>query len=364
MVVILSSLSSSGDIVGLGMSFYKILGLKRNATLDEVRDAYKANALRLHPDKPGGDAVKFRELQKAYETLRDTNSRREYDQEMHDKMKAKGLGYRRPAPLSTVKKVFQFNLLDGSIYDFEISPEQFHCKFRHGDLVKGPDGDVGILIGLASNGVYWRKQDDNFASLLYCPGFGGDHGVKLLHRDVEREQHERREILVRRQSERSLLHLRQCSVALQRLREEEKKKRLAIYTAVDLFFQEFHSNVRAWQEAIPPRLSRVRSSTPLIRRPAMRLSTQVSDVPLTPRRAPGTPTSSCCYSPTIAVVAAQPATSASPGGSVPRLNIEALCTPLATDSHVRSYPLFRCHSARLVRRSEASPTASCLGREK
>ena len=62
------------------MDPYGALGLQRGATEDEVKKAYRKLALRLHPDKPTGDAEKFKKIQEAYEVLSDPQKRQNYDQ--------------------------------------------------------------------------------------------------------------------------------------------------------------------------------------------------------------------------------------------------------------------------------------------
>jgi len=63
--------------------FYKILGVQRSATLDEIRKAYRKLARKYHPDiNPGDKAAeeKFKEISSAYEVLGDTEKRRRYDE--------------------------------------------------------------------------------------------------------------------------------------------------------------------------------------------------------------------------------------------------------------------------------------------
>lgn len=60
--------------------YYTILGVQRNASVDEIKRAYRKGASQYHPDREGGDKVKFQELQQAYETLSDPQKRQQYDQ--------------------------------------------------------------------------------------------------------------------------------------------------------------------------------------------------------------------------------------------------------------------------------------------
>ena len=57
---------------------YKVLGVRPAATRDEIRAAYRARVVRLHPDK-GGDPARFQECQAAFETLYDDQARAAYD---------------------------------------------------------------------------------------------------------------------------------------------------------------------------------------------------------------------------------------------------------------------------------------------
>jgi DnaJ-class molecular chaperone len=58
--------------------YYQILGIDRNATESDIKRAYKKLASQHHPDK-GGDQEKFKEIQKAYDVLKDPEKRQQYD---------------------------------------------------------------------------------------------------------------------------------------------------------------------------------------------------------------------------------------------------------------------------------------------
>ena len=60
------------------MDYYEILGVNHTTTPDEIKKAYRKLASKHHPDK-GGDPEKFKEIQRAYETLSDADKKYEYD---------------------------------------------------------------------------------------------------------------------------------------------------------------------------------------------------------------------------------------------------------------------------------------------
>ena len=60
-------------------SYYDVLGVKRDASGDEIKKAFRKLAAKYHPDA-GGDEQKFKEVSEAYTTLSDPQKRREYDQ--------------------------------------------------------------------------------------------------------------------------------------------------------------------------------------------------------------------------------------------------------------------------------------------
>lgn len=58
---------------------YSILGVSNTASQDQIKQAYRKLAKQHHPDT-GGDETKFKEVNAAYQTLKDVGRRRDYDQ--------------------------------------------------------------------------------------------------------------------------------------------------------------------------------------------------------------------------------------------------------------------------------------------
>ena len=59
--------------------YYKILGVSKTATQDEIKKAFRRLARKHHPDA-GGDEARFKEINEAYEVLSDEEKRKIYDQ--------------------------------------------------------------------------------------------------------------------------------------------------------------------------------------------------------------------------------------------------------------------------------------------
>ncbi|NBP58517.1 J domain-containing protein [bacterium] len=62
--------------------YYDILGVDKNASPDEIKQAYRKLAGRHHPDR-GGDTQQFQRIQEAYNTLGDPQKKQEYDTPKH-----------------------------------------------------------------------------------------------------------------------------------------------------------------------------------------------------------------------------------------------------------------------------------------
>ena len=65
--------------------YYEILGVARDATAEQIKDAYRTLAMKFHPDKnkDAGAEDRFKEISEAYAVLSDDETRATYDQYGH-----------------------------------------------------------------------------------------------------------------------------------------------------------------------------------------------------------------------------------------------------------------------------------------
>lgn len=77
----------------MGKDYYKILGISKGASEDEIKKAYRKMALKYHPDKnksPGAEE-KFKEIAEAYDVLSDPQKKEIFDQYGEEGLKG-GMG--------------------------------------------------------------------------------------------------------------------------------------------------------------------------------------------------------------------------------------------------------------------------------
>lgn len=81
---------------------YAILGVTANATLVEIKTAYRKMASQLHPDKNASlDApAKFRKVQEAYEILSDADKKKAYDENRRRSL--------LDSPIETAREIWQY----------------------------------------------------------------------------------------------------------------------------------------------------------------------------------------------------------------------------------------------------------------
>ena len=74
--------------------YYDVLEVSRNATGDEIRNAYRKLALKHHPDRNSGNEESeklFREAAESYEVLSDGDKKQRYDRYGHEGLSGAGV---------------------------------------------------------------------------------------------------------------------------------------------------------------------------------------------------------------------------------------------------------------------------------
>jgi len=86
----------------MAKSYFAILGISPNATVDEIRSAYRRLAKEFHPDHYAGGSARFRDIQEAYSVLGNRRRRREYERDIRKvspKTTLRPTRYPEPEPL-------------------------------------------------------------------------------------------------------------------------------------------------------------------------------------------------------------------------------------------------------------------------
>uniref|UniRef100_A0A1I7T236 DnaJ homolog subfamily B member 13 n=1 Tax=Caenorhabditis tropicalis TaxID=1561998 RepID=A0A1I7T236_9PELO len=146
----------------MGKDYYKVLGIAKSATDDEIKKAYRKMALKYHPDKnkePGAEN-KFKEIAEAYDVLSDDKKKKIYDQYGEEGLKDGAPGAGGGAG-------------GGMHYEFRGDPMNIFSSFFGGSDPFGPGGagmfDLGG--GAGGPGMFFMNQG----------GGGMDDGMFGMH---------------------------------------------------------------------------------------------------------------------------------------------------------------------------------------
>ena len=157
--------------------YYEILGVDRNASKDEIKSAFRKMARQWHPDvnKAPEAEAKFKELGKAYETLKDDNKRATYDRFGEDGLKDAGFNTGGPfaGGFGDLEEVF--NSFFGGGFGFGGSRRQDPNAPQRGDDLRL---DIELDFEEAVFGLSKEIKIDHLESCATCRGTGAKAGSK------------------------------------------------------------------------------------------------------------------------------------------------------------------------------------------
>jgi molecular chaperone DnaJ len=158
--------------------FYHILGVERGASRDEIKKAYRRKAKELHPDRNGGNPrseAEFKEVNEAYDVLKDDERRAAYDQFGHAAFEA-GAGGARGAHAADFSSAFSdvFEDLFGGAFGGGMG------RGRRGGALRGADLRYNLRITLedAFRGKQASISVPGSVACDACDGTGAEGGTQ------------------------------------------------------------------------------------------------------------------------------------------------------------------------------------------
>ncbi|HZF34393.1 MAG TPA: molecular chaperone DnaJ [Candidatus Angelobacter sp.] len=156
--------------------YYESLGISRGANADEIKKAYRSQAMKFHPDRNQGDKTaehKFKEINEAYDILKDDQKRAAYDRYGHAAFENGNAGARGFGG-------FEFNA--GGFADiFEEMFGEFTGRGRGGQA-RGRGADLRYNMTITLQEAFAGKQNTirvpGSAACGACQGSGGEKGTQ------------------------------------------------------------------------------------------------------------------------------------------------------------------------------------------
>lgn len=172
--------------------YYDILGVPKSASKEEIKKAFYQLAHKYHPDKKGGNEVKFKEVNQAYQVLSDDAKRSKYDQ-FGSQFESAGAGYERSQQggfggFDT--SGFSGGFQGGADFDFGNLNDIFSDFFGGGmggmeggrrEARRGRDISTEIQISFSDSifGVNRKILITKTSNCLTCNGSGAKIGSKM-----------------------------------------------------------------------------------------------------------------------------------------------------------------------------------------
>jgi len=170
--------------------YYKILGVPRDASQEEIKRAFHRLAHKYHPDK-GGDEKKFKEINEAYQVLSDPKKRAQYDRfgQTFEQAGASGASWAGGFDFSSIWEDFgeKFSQTTRS-FDFDDLEDIFEEMFGFGvrtkkpkDIRRGRDIQIDVKIDLEDvlKSKRIKFNIEKFVKCHRCQGTGAEPGTEV-----------------------------------------------------------------------------------------------------------------------------------------------------------------------------------------
>ncbi len=190
----------------MSKDYYKTLGVEKNATKDEIKQAFRKLAHEHHPDKKGGNEARFKEANEAYSVLSDDTKRAQYDRfgsaepgfsgngggaggfdgfdfsQFTQGFGGQGFGgFARGGGTGGQNVEFDISDLFGDIFGGGSGGSGGSSAGSRGRKQKGRDMSIDIEIPF-KDAIFGTKRELRFsrtAQCDHCKGSGGEPGTKL-----------------------------------------------------------------------------------------------------------------------------------------------------------------------------------------
>lgn len=170
--------------------YYDILGVGKGASDDDIKKAFRKLAHQCHPDKPTGDAEKFKEINNAYQVLGDAGKRKQYDQFGPGFEQAGGFGGGAPfggqGGFNFNGVNFDFGGMNGEAFDLgDVFASAFGMGGQGGRAgrreSRGRNIEMDVQVTFAE-AAFGTDKDVSLYTLVACKdcdGSGAEKGSKL-----------------------------------------------------------------------------------------------------------------------------------------------------------------------------------------
>ncbi|MEK7496609.1 MAG: molecular chaperone DnaJ [Patescibacteria group bacterium] len=168
----------------MSKDYYSLLGVSKSASPDEIKKAFRKLAHQHHPDKKGGNEAKFKEINEAYQTLSDTDKRKQYDQFGSDYQNMGGGGggfnWQNAGGFNSGGFNVDMNDLDDIFGDLFGMGGSSHGRRKTGPK-RGSDLEFTTAIDFKES-VFGVEKNLRFEKLIkcsHCAGAGSEPGSKI-----------------------------------------------------------------------------------------------------------------------------------------------------------------------------------------